>query len=312
VTDVARQPLFLFGAARTGTTLLQRLLNSYDDVLVWGEHAGMLEGVAEGFYRGWDDPNLFRDPRPLASILADSDPEERWQGWMSWYTRDDWRDAFRGLVERLLLPEGLPGKRVWGFKEIRYLVRPTDRTLDFLHELYPDAVFVFIARDAFNAIASTRRMATGAHTLVELKALCDRWTARYRAYRDWHRSGRVRSFWIRYEDLIEGRGELQALLGYLGKSFGDRQREVLAAEGGRGSSFRDEGFNERWRRLPAAWIGVVHACVGGLNAELGYTGSGPSAGRRLLGRALLAGLTLRGFFVDGLPAGGAPLEPTAG
>src|SRR5262249_17774513 len=133
----------------------------------------------------------------------------------------------------------------------------------------------------------------------------------YRAYLAWHRSGRVRSFWIRYEDLIEGKGEVLALLDHLGKSFGDRQREVLAAEGGRGSSFRDEGFNERWRKLPAAWIGVVHACVGGPTAEPG-SASGPPAGRRLLGRALLAGLTLRGFFVDGMPASAARLEPTAG
>lgn len=291
--DAVRQPIFLLGAPRTGTTLLQRLLNSYDDVLLWGEHAGFLRDVAQAFYVAWDHPSLFRDVKPLAELLHGSDPRESWQGWMSWSSREDWRQSFRAFLELLFVPQGLPGKRYWGFKEIRYMAVPGDRTLDLLHTLYPDAIFVFIVRNAFNAIASVKRIPDGAHGLGELKGACARWRCRYENYRAWHRSGRIRSFWILYEDMIEARGEILALLDTLGRTLEDEQRAVMRSAEGRWSSFKDEAFNERWRRLPAAWLALISTTLGPLNAELGYENPDDSLLRRLGGRLLLRGLTLR-------------------
>ncbi len=282
------QPVFVFGAHRSGTTLLQRVLNSYDDVLVWGEHAGFLRPLGEAFWAGWESPSLFGDRKPLADILADSEPFADWQAWMNWFSREDWIAAFRRDIESLLLPGGLPGKRFWGFKEIRYMARPGERTLEFLATLYPDAVFVFIVRNAFNSIASNRATPEGARSLRALKRVCDGWTRRYRAYRDWHRAGRTRSFWIVYEELIEGRGEIRALLAALGKEFGDRQRAVLESSGGRRSSFATEDYNARWAALPRAWLGVVAASVGALNAELGYPTPPLPLAARMAGRLALA------------------------
>jgi hypothetical protein len=284
------QPVFLFGAARTGTTLLQRLLNSYDDVLIWGEHAGMLEPVAEAFYRGWESPHLFRDRVPLAEVLADSRPAERFQAWLGWYGRNEWTAAFRALIERLFVPDGLPGKRVWGFKEIRYMSRPEDRTLECLRLLYPDALYVFIVRNPYNALASTKRLAEGAHTLRELHALCARWRARYEAYRRVHDDDPTRSFWVVYEDLVEGRGDVLRLLARLGKTLGEAQHVVLRTTDGRGSSFRDDDFHARWKRLPATWLAVITAALGPLVTSLGYRPPPRAASYRLIGALLIGAL----------------------
>ena len=42
-------PVFLVGTGRSGTTLVQRLLNSYSDTLIWGEHAGFLQQYSEAY-----------------------------------------------------------------------------------------------------------------------------------------------------------------------------------------------------------------------------------------------------------------------
>lgn len=278
----AKQPVFLLGGHRSGTTLVQRVLNSYDDVQIWGEHEGFLHDVANAFFRGWESRNLFQDSRPPGS--AASDPGTDWQAWMNGFTKDEWTQRFRDLVEALLVPAGLPGKRFWGFKEIRY-GSATDRTIEFLQQLYPDALFGFIVRDPFNALASARRRPERARSLVELQASCDEWVARYRSYRTWHASGRIRSVWLRYEEVIRGEGAIGDLLRLMGKTLGAPQRSVMASEGGRGSSFKTGDYNARWQALPAPWLGVIDATVGPLAAELGYAPHRFPMTRRALGRA---------------------------
>ena len=307
MAEDGRTPIFVLGAARTGTTLLQRILNSYDDVLVWGEHAGFLSDVARAFYVAWESPSLFRDLKPLAEVLQGSNPRASWQAWMSATTREDWLRTFRAFVESVFVPDGLPGKQYWGFKEIRYMAAPGDRTLDFLHALYPDAVFLFIVRNAFNALASEKRIPEGSRHLSGLKRTCDRWRRRYEAYRDWHRSGRIRSHWIVYEEMIEGRGAIVDALAALGRSLGEEQRAVMQSEEGRWSSFKDDAFNERWRRLPATWLALATAMLGPLNAEFGYDNPGCVLHRRA-GRLLLRGLEVRERLVGAPPPPGATTD----
>jgi len=44
-----------------------------------------------------------------------------------------------------------------------------------------------------------------------------------------------------------------------------------AEGGGRGSSFHDAAVNERWRRLPAAWLAVARERLDPIATALGYT-----------------------------------------
>ena len=289
-----QRQVFVLGAARTGTTLLQRLLNSWDDVLVWGEHEGFLEPVADGFFRALESRNLFDPTKRVPDAIRDSRAGQRWQGWMNWGEREDWKAAFRAFLERLFVPDGLPGKRWWGFKEIRYMASPGDRTLDLLRELYPDALFAFIVRHPLNAIASVRHIPAGAAALGELRRLCVTWERRYRAYAAHRERHPDRCFWVVYEDLVRERGDVTRLLAAMdGRTIGEPQRAVLAARDGRWSSFGDDAVNERWRELPATWVAVVGSMLGPLCADLGYTLPPQGAGRRLAARLLVAGLRAR-------------------
>jgi hypothetical protein len=271
VEGVVSAPVFVLGHARSGTTLLQRVLNSYDDVLVWGEHAGVLRPLADAYFTGLATPNLFKHARPLAEVLRDSAAASSWQAWMTWLGPDEWPVAFRRMAEVLFVPDGLPTKRVWGFKEIRYGADAGDRTLEFLHALWPDALFAFVVRDPMNTFASHRRMPGGAGTLRALVQQTARWSRRYAHYRDFERTRGARCVWVVYEELVAERGAVHDLVAAIGHRFGPAQAAVIASDEGRGSSFSDGDVHERWTRLPLLWRAVLDAGLGAQMPAFGYT-----------------------------------------
>ncbi len=258
-------PLFILGTHRGGTTLLQRVCNSCDDVVIWGEHAGFLRQIAEAFFAGMENPHLFQDVR----VDATSDPATDWQAWMNGFSREDWVRDYRTFIERLLVPSQR-AVAVWGFKEIRYGVSPPDRTIELLAALFPAAHFAFIVRNPYNMIASARRRPGGPSNLADLRRVCDNWVARLHTFRRWHQSGKLRSVWVAYEELIEGCGEVVTLLERLGHTFGPAQRSVITAESGRGSSFKGGDVHSRWQDLPRTWRALTRDRLGTLAGELGY------------------------------------------
>ena len=144
-------PLFLLSRGRTGTTLLQRLLNTHPAILLLGEHDGALREIhrahatltAPALRRRFEE---FRPP--LAEMLA-SRPIPRtgeWSTeWTNAFTPESLDTAFRGFIAELILPAAMrpPGLRYWGFKEIRYGAP----VAEFLHRLYPEARFLVLLRD---------------------------------------------------------------------------------------------------------------------------------------------------------------------
>lgn len=261
------EPIFVLGAHRSGTTLVQRLLNSYDDIVIWGEHAGVLQDVARAYFRGVESENLFADVRDARS----SDPRTDWQAWMNGFDRTGWDGMYRDLLRDMFQPRGRTDVRHWGFKEIRYGTTADDRTVELLAQLFPAARFVFIVRHPLNALASARSRPEGPRSLADVARVCRRWTTRFRGFRRWHTSGKLQSYWVVYEDAIADGGDLRRLLGDIDCRLGPAQTAVLAADAGRGTSFHDADYNQRWRRLPAAWLGVANHAMGPLAQEFGYT-----------------------------------------
>ena len=160
----APRPLFVLGGHRGGTTLLQRVLNSYDDVAIFGEHEGVLTPIADAYFRGAESQQMFADVRAERA----SDPRSEWQAWMSAVDRPAWDASFRALVTSLFLPARAEGLRHWGFKEIRYGTTPGDRAFDLLATLFPDARVAFIVRNPFNMLASAHSRPEGPRSLADV------------------------------------------------------------------------------------------------------------------------------------------------
>jgi hypothetical protein len=263
--EAAATPLFVLGGHRGGTTLLQRVLNSYDDVTIWGEHEGVLTQIADAYFRGLESASLFRDVRAPGA----SDPRTDWQAWMSGVDAADWEATFRRLVTNLFPVAS--GARHWGFKEIRYGTTAEDRAIELLARLFPRARVAFIVRNPFNMLASAHSRPEGPRALADVVRICGRIAQRFRTFADWHRSRRLESYWVVYEDLARAEGDVHGLVAALGHTLGPAQRAVIAAEGGgRGTSFRDGEVNERWQRLPAAWLAVARHALGPTATGLGY------------------------------------------
>jgi hypothetical protein len=119
-------PVFIVTTGRSGSTLLLRLLNCARDLVVWGEHAGILTQLAAchrtlssretmtfvDAARPWVDSLLGKKPVVCAT-------EQMTVEWVNTFDSVHVRSVFRGLLVSLF-NRGLPAHLRWGFKEIHY------------------------------------------------------------------------------------------------------------------------------------------------------------------------------------------------
>ncbi|PIR48397.1 hypothetical protein COU80_04585 [Candidatus Peregrinibacteria bacterium CG10_big_fil_rev_8_21_14_0_10_55_24] len=265
------QPLFVIGPPRSGTTLVQRLLNSYDDILIWGEHEGVLSFIADAFFCGMESKNFLKPCQP-SEQMQNKIATHAWPAWLTWLDESQWDDCFRQFLSSLFSPMDFQDKRIWGFKEIRYGSNKKDRALDLLHALYPHSIFVFVVRSSFNTLASSRiAFPTNCSDEQLLKNKCKEWQQHVETLLQWYRNPQYHSYLIKYEDLIEEGGEFLSLLHYLGKTLGHIQKQMLRPVASPvGSSFlEDTGFNSRWKTLPLSWLHIIDEYTGKLNDALG-------------------------------------------
>lgn len=276
-------PLFILSSPRSGSTLLQRVLNTYDDVLICGEHGGFLKNMATAWFRLLDDKSIggyvfplnAKNPAVSRDDLRKRTDPAQWQAWLNFFSREEARQHFRQLVESFFRHPMMGEEHVWGFKEVRYGGR-ADRTIEFLADLFPEAIFVFLSRSVYDNIASQIK---AFRNFSRLKAtlpmrgfrdMCHRWCDLNGSLLEWHNSGRLRSFWVRFEDLSEGLEGLGPLAEALGKSIGPDQRAVLDMEEGRGGVFGDATVHQRWKTISFPQLVAARLIAGELNDRLGH------------------------------------------
>ena len=139
-------PVFVFSAHRSGGTMVARVLNCHPDLVIWGEHAGFINQLAE------IDAIMGRHPQltePLTERGLDeflrggkSDPAS-FNPWINPASQDGFRAWCRSYIETTFR-RGLRPEQRWGFKEVRY---HTVATATFLVSLFPDAKFVILRRE---------------------------------------------------------------------------------------------------------------------------------------------------------------------
>lgn len=189
----ALQYLFVVSAGRTGSTLVQGILNSAPGVVIRGENAGMLI-------------NVF-DFHSAARELDGYSPEQALR-------------EYRHLaIDLLLRPE--PGVHTTGFKEIKW---PFDRITEyvgFLREVFPGARFILSSR-RLEDVAGSGFWANRQNALAELTVFDERLR---QAVTDLGPDG----FELRYEDMIEGPESLRPLFDWLGFRFQPRVLEAVMA-----------------------------------------------------------------------------------
>jgi len=153
-------PIFLLAAGwRSGSTLLQRIIASSGEVLMWGEpygRAGVIPAMTRSAMtlrssrsetdQGW--------PRP-AHFATDEVYEQLSEHWIAnlYPPPAAFKAGFHAQLDTLLgQPARERGFSRWGMKEVRL----HGMDAQFLHWVYPNARFLFMLRNPWDAWASAK------------------------------------------------------------------------------------------------------------------------------------------------------------
>ncbi len=158
LTPPDEAPIFVVGTGRCGSTFIQTSLSATGAVWVWGEHAGMLQGLLRWSrdmrhkrpLREFVFPFAGRDP---VSKLRDPDASAEWEvSWLNNLAEEDFTELERIAIRHLLARRLPPGKTRWGFKEILY--GEDDGMLERLLEIFPAARLVHMVRHPLDTVES--------------------------------------------------------------------------------------------------------------------------------------------------------------
>jgi hypothetical protein len=207
-------PIFIFSAGwRSGSTLLQRLIMSSKEVMIWGEpysHNNLIESLSS----------------PLKGI-TDTYPRESWflsrdrsEDLTQFFTANLYPDM-RYLLEAHLaflnnlfaLPAREIGFSRWGFKEVRLDIE----SAIYLKWLFPQAKFIFLYRNPYDAYASF----AGSYwykkwpkqPVYTPKHFGKNWTQLMQGYLDKYQQ--VQGKLISYENLCSSNFDFEALADFL-------------------------------------------------------------------------------------------------
>lgn len=211
--------LFVVTYGRSGSTLVQGLLNSLPGYLIRGENRQLLSHLHEFHRDGTEQRRQQRAKRRRRGLEpSGTDPSHPWFGIEDFRERAALAGARRLALQTLLRPE--PDTRVTGFKEIRWHQPDVEDYVAWMREVFPGARFVVNTRD-LDAVANSGWWAEDPDSRERLAAIETRLLALADALGD-------AAFRVHYDDYVADPEALRGLFGWLGEEFDPaRVRAVL-------------------------------------------------------------------------------------
>ncbi len=208
--------LFVVTYGRSGSTLLQGILNSADGVTVRGENGGLVLDL----FRMHTTATGHRDRLARGTPLP---PEHPWWG-IDGYPDETAFRGFRMLLLDTVLRPG-PDTRTIGFKEIDWLRDDMPGALPgvlaFVRQVFPGARFVLNTRD-LDDVAQSKWWAGRPDALERLRAMEHQLVEALTPFDD-------DAFRVHYDDYVADPAVLSGLFEWLGLDFDEaRVREVMS------------------------------------------------------------------------------------
>lgn|GEM_PF-362225 len=240
-----KTPTFIICSGRSGSTLLMKILNSVDSVMIYGEHGGFLKQIASSYFEHKNNVKLRR------RIKKEKNPDEILSckyshfidyAWLNWVGVDSFKENFKKFLESFFSPAQLKmtTHTHWGFKEIRYA--DDDRVLEMLIDIYPDAKFILLSRNPFDVIASQLVMEKWG-TFEEILPL---WKKQNENMADFSQRNPNNCFQISYEEVVgKNSNKLADLFHWLDLEISMDQYKVIDVKEGIWKKTRDDGLPHR-------------------------------------------------------------------
>ena len=212
--------LFVVTYGRSGSTLLQGLLNEIDGYRIYGENGGFLAKLHDAYEALADAHAHLLNP-------ANDKPRNPWFG-SSRYDQATLNAGFRRFVdETLFRPQVDREARVFGFKEIRHHDLGEEKLsglLAFIRRIYPRSAIVFNTRNVADVLKSgwwRNDFWDGLpRQLVDFAEFCGAYA----------RANGDHAIHVRYDRLIDpDRREAGRLLAFLGEALCDARIEAVFA-----------------------------------------------------------------------------------
>jgi len=223
--SLSDSPIFIFAASwRTGSTLLQRILNASGEVFIWGEPAFLPQ--ARALYertRTYFEKVKYNRNRAFAKTVG------KWIPVVSPLPEGAIR-ALKLFFEELYGRETIAlGLKRWGFKEVR---AGAVENIIFLKKLYPQAKFLFLVRNPYDTYKSLKGKKFH-HDFQNSFEPIDIWSNNVREFFA-HEEVQKYCLLVRYEDIVKAskkeNAELKKIAAHVGISLRDAMYEELAAK----------------------------------------------------------------------------------
>lgn len=198
--------VFIVTYGRSGSTLLQGILNSIPGYDIHGENRDSL-------YHLFKFHQTLESERIKNTRSEPLDPTNAWYGIDKYDPAQAIRDMRRLVVQTVLCPSG--DTRVVGYKEIRWWHRDWQSYLRFLRVLLPNARFVLNTRSHEGVLHSKwwRRMQNPQARLAQYEKQMDEMAAYL---------GDA-AFRVHYDDYIADPSTLRPLYDWLGEAFDEKR-----------------------------------------------------------------------------------------
>lgn len=163
-------PVFVIAPHRSRSTLLQRILNAHPRLVIWGEHGGLINKLAEldataAYFWNVAGPIHNRNLEMLSRKPA-SAAEQPFDPWTNPWDRGKYLKFCRRFLVRTFR-QGLRPDQRWGLKEIRY---NSPEVCGFLSMLFPRSRFIVVRRNTLDLCVSNILSDWSVKSLNEMNA----------------------------------------------------------------------------------------------------------------------------------------------
>lgn len=270
------RPVVIAGSGRCGSTLLQSILNTNPDFLIWGEHNGFLRRVAAAYYEAKHERFPGQSGLGAAERIKKLRNARRWPAWDNLCGEDEFLERFRAFIRSFFVdPTGQATR--WGFKEIRYARSSKDQALRLMFDCFPETRLIVLVREPGATIfsvmshwvfAGRRHGNIQSHELdANILGAAHSWNVQYMHLHSLSQAHASNCLALRYEDL--GNPKLYLKLSrFLGTSPFDYKSVIGKVKD---ASNKTDRTALLIRRRMDHLQPLIEAATGGARAAYGYS-----------------------------------------